>query len=158
MLARKRGSYLKSYRILKDKEDDQHEKVESINSTQSHITQQSITPGKEKEEQEWNTVKQWLSDRLKDKIQRAFNISLHTHKPILLFRESIEENETAIEEKIGYISGNHIVCMVYTYGGFIPSTFHSIDVFTRDKFTKWIVQESKKDLLLQCIEELEQQK
>ena len=26
-----------------------------------------------------------------------------------------------------------------------------------DKFTKWILQERKKDLLLQCIEELEQQ-
>ena len=80
-------------------------------------------------------------------------MSLHIHKPIMLFRKSIEETENAVEEEIGYISGNHIVCMTYVYGGFIPSSFKFIEVFTRDKFAKWILQETKKDLLLQCIEE-----
>ena len=48
--------------------------------------------------------------------------------------------------------------MIYAYGGFIPSTFKTIEVFTLDKFIKWIIQEKNKDVLLECIEELEQQK
>ena len=53
------------------------------------------------------------------------------------------------------ISGKHIVIMIYSYGGFVPSTFQKIEVYTSDKFTNWIVKNGKKDLLLQCLESLE---
>ena len=89
-------------------------------------------------------VKQWLGERFKDKLQRASRLSSHTHKPILLYRKSIEESESAIEEEISYISGSHIVQVNYTYGGFIPSNFKNIEVFTVDKFIKWILQEKKR--------------
>jgi hypothetical protein len=150
-LTKKRGLPLKSYRIQKTREEYDQEKIESINNIYEHTSQQPIN------QEEIGAVKQWLADRLKDKLQRASTISLHTQKPIMLFRKSIEETENAVEEEIGYLTGNHIVYMTYVYGGFIPSSFKSIEIFTRDKFTKWIVQERKKDLLLQCIEELEQQ-
>jgi len=100
-------------------------------------------------------VKQWLGERFKDKLQMASRLSSHTHKPILLYRKYIEESASAIEEEISYISGNHIVQVIYAYGGFIPSTFKKIEVFTLDKFTKLMLQDRKKELLLQCIEELE---
>jgi hypothetical protein len=151
-LTKKRGASLKSYRIQESAEEYDIEKTESIINLYEHTLQQPIN-----QEEEKCAVKQWLADRLKDKLQRASAISLHIHKPVMLFRKIIEETENAVEEEIGYISGNHIVCMTYVYGGFIPSSFKSIEVFTRDKFTKWILQERKKDMLLQCIEELEQQ-
>jgi hypothetical protein len=108
---------------------------------------------KEKKE---GTVKQWLAERLKDKLQKSSILSIQTHKPIILYRISIEENENAVEEEVCYLTGIHIVQLIYAYGGFVPSTFQKIEVFTLEKFTKWILQERKKDLLLQCIDGLDQ--
>jgi hypothetical protein len=108
---------------------------------------------KEKKE---GTVKQWLGDRLKDKLQKSSILSIQTHKPIILYRIGIEETENAVEEEICYLTGLHIVQIIYAYGGFVPSTFQKIEVFTLEKFTKWILQERKKDLLLQCVDSLEQ--
>ena len=98
-----------------------------------------------------------MAERLRDKLQRASILSFHNHKPILLYRKSIEETENVTEkEEISYLSENQIVHMIYVYGGFIPSSFQVIDVFTLDKFTKWIIATKRKDLLLQCLEELDQ--
>ncbi len=100
-------------------------------------------------------VKQWLADRLRNKLQRASILSLQTRKPIILYRKYIEESENAAEEEISYVTGKHIVQLIFSYGGFIPSNFHTLEVFTLDKFAKWIVHEQQKDLLLQCIDNLE---
>ena len=108
---------------------------------------------KEKKE---GTVKQWLAERLKEKLQKSSMLSIQTHKPVILYRISIEETENAVEEEICYLTGIHIVQIIYAYGGFVPSTFQKIEVFTLEKFTKWILQERKKDLLLQCIDGLDQ--
>lgn len=78
-----------------------------------------------------------------------------THIPHLLYRNTIEESKDALQEEVGMISGKHIVIMIYSYGGFVPSTFQKIEVYTSDKFTNWIVKNGKKDLLLQCLESLE---
>lgn len=100
-------------------------------------------------------VKKWLAEIIKDKLQRKSFLSSHIHKPICLYRDSIEENDAAVEEDIIFVTGKHIVHMVYAYGGFVPSSFHTIDIFTIDTFTKWILQENKKDLLLQYLEALD---
>ena len=70
----------------------------------------------------------------------------------------MEESDNAVEEEIIYLTGNHTVHMIYAYGGFIPSTFKTIEVSRLIKFIKWIIQGKNKDLLLECIEGLEQQK
>ncbi len=100
-------------------------------------------------------VKKWLADIIKNKLQRASILSLHTHKPICLYRKTIEESENAVEEEISYVTGNHVVHMIYAYGGFVPSSFQTIEVFTMEKFTRWILQAKKKDTLLQCLDGLE---
>jgi len=152
-LNKKREATLKSY-IHNNRENYQSKKNKSNASLSINNTLQPITIEDEKN----NIVKQWLSDRLKDKLQRASITSLHSHKSILLFRKNIEETDVAIEEEISYLIGNHIIHLVYAYGGFVPTSFHTIEIFTLDKFTKWILQDKKKDLLLQCIEELDLQK
>ncbi len=100
-------------------------------------------------------VKQWLADRLRSKLQRASILSLQNHKPIILYRKDIEETENAVEEEIGCVTGKHVVQLIYSYGGYIPSNFKTIEVLTLEKFSKWIVQEQQKDLLFQCIDNLE---
>ena len=153
-MTRKRETSLKSSTIHDDKEKYYKSKTKTIldTSTKSHqlIKEEAERGGEDV------AVRRWLADRIKDKLQRASILSLHTRKPIVLYRKSIEENESAVEEEISYVTGNHIVHMIYAYGGFIPSSFRTIEVFTLDKFTKRILQERKKDLLLQYFDGLEQ--
>jgi hypothetical protein len=101
-------------------------------------------------------IKQWLTERLKEKLRRASILSLHHHKPLVIYRKTIEEEGAAVEEEISYVTGNHIVYMTYAYGGFIPTSFQTIEVYTLDKFARWLLQIKNKDLLLQYFETLEQ--
>src|SRR6266516_7262933 len=88
--------------------------------------------------------------------RKAPTVSQQTHIPYLLYRNTIEENEDALQEEVevGIISGKHVVIMIYAYGGFVSSTFQKIEVYTSDKFIKSIIKKGKKDLLLQCLETL----
>jgi hypothetical protein len=90
-------------------------------------------------------------------LRKASIIVHQTHIPHLLYRTTIEENEDVVNEEVGIISEKYIVIMIYAYGGFIPCVIQKIEVYTLDKFTRWIVQKRKKDLLLQCLESLDSQ-
>ena len=100
-------------------------------------------------------VEKWLAERFEDKLQKTSHIIKQTHRPILLYRNTIEESEDALHEQIGLVIGKYIVIIMYAYGGFVPSTFQEVEVHTLDKFTKWIVKKGKRDLLLQCLENID---
>jgi len=114
-----------------------------------------ISPHVQEEGQDNVIIEDWLVERLADKLRKASMVVQQTHIPHLLYRNTIEESKDALQEEVGMISGKHIVIMIYSYGGFVPSTFQKIEVYTSDKFTNWIVKNGKKDLLLQCLESLE---
>jgi len=114
-----------------------------------------ISPHVQEEGQDNVIIEDWLAERLADKLRKASMVVQQTHIPHLLYRNTIEESRDALQEEVGMISGKHIVIMIYSYGGFVPSTFQKIEVYTSDKFTNWIVKNGKKDLLLQCLESLE---
>ncbi len=114
-----------------------------------------ISPHLQEEGQDNVIIEDWLAERLADKLRKASMVVQQTHIPHLLYRNTIEESKDALQEEVGMISGKHIVIMIYCYGGFVPSTFQQIEVYTSDKFTNWIVKNGKKDLLLQCLESLE---
>ena len=100
-------------------------------------------------------VEKWLAERFEDKLRKASHIIKQTHRPILLYRDTIEEGDDALREQIGLAIGKYIVIIMYAYGGFVPSTFQKVEVYTPDKFTKWIVKKGKRDLLLQCLENID---
>ena len=129
----------------------------------SHIRQQKnvvkkssslITHHVAEEKQDNAIIEDWLAERLTDKLRKASIGVQQTHIPHLLYRNTIEESHDALQEEVGIISGRHIVIMIYAYGGFVSSTFQKIDVYTSDKFIKWIIKKGKKDLVLQCLESL----
>jgi hypothetical protein len=99
-------------------------------------------------------IEDWLAERLTDKLRKASMVVQETRIPHLLYRNTIEESQDALQEEVGIISGKHIVVMMYAYGGFVSSTFQKIDVYTSDKFIKWIIKKGKRELLLQCLERL----
>ena len=130
----------------------------SHNRQQKNVVKKSssslIPPNVVEEKQDNAIIEDWLTERLTDKLRKASMVVQQTHIPHLLYRNTIEESQDALQEEVGIISGKHVVIMIYVYGGFVPSTFQKIDVYTSDKFIKWIVKKGKKDLLLQCLESL----
>ena len=114
-----------------------------------------VFPHVEEKQDNANIIDDWLSERLSDKLRKASIVVQQTHIPHLLYRNTIEESNDALQEELGIISGKHIVIMIYAYGGFVSSTFQKIDIYTSDKFTKLIIKKGKRDLLLQCLENLE---
>ena len=113
-----------------------------------------IPPHLAEEKQDNAIIEDWLAERLTDKLRKASIVVQQTHRPHLLYRNTIEESQDVLQEEVGIISGKHIVIMIYAYGGFVPSTFQKIQVYTSDKFIKSIIKKGKKDLLLQCLETL----
>jgi hypothetical protein len=97
---------------------------------------------------------EWLSFKLRSKLREANMIIQHSHKPILLYRDTIEESNCASEEEVFLLAENHVIILLYAYGGFIPSEFQRVRIHTIDKFTKSILKKDRKDLLLQCLENL----
>jgi len=125
------------------------------NSVVKRRSSSLIPPHVAEEKQDNAIIEDWLAERLTDKLRKASIVVQQTHIPHLLYRNTIEESNDALQEELGIISGKHIVIMIYAYGGFVSSTFQKIDVYTSDKFTRWIIKNGKKDLLLQCLESLE---
>ena len=114
-----------------------------------------IPPHLAEEKQDNAIIEDWLAERLTDKLRKASIVVQQTHRPHLLYRNTIKESQDVLQEEVGIISEKHIVIMTYAYGGFVSSTFQEINVYTSDKFTKWIIKKRKKDLLLQCLKSLE---
>ncbi|MGC2575352.1 MAG: hypothetical protein WA364_27920 [Candidatus Nitrosopolaris sp.] len=113
-----------------------------------------IPPHLPVEKQDNAIIEDWLAERLTDKLRKASIVVQQTHRSHLLYRNTIEKSQDVLQEEVGIISGKHIVVMIYVYGGFLPSTFQKIEVYTSDKFIKWIIKKGKTHLLLQCLESL----
>ena len=109
----------------------------------------------EEKQEEGDIVEKWLAEIFEDKLRKVSIIIKQTHRPILLYRNTIEESEDALREQIGLVIGKHIVMIMYAFGGFVPSTFQKVEIHTLDKFTQWIVKKGKRDLLLQCLENID---
>ena len=106
-------------------------------------------------EEKQDIIEDWSAERLSEKLRKATRVVQQTHKPHLLYRNTIEESKDALQEEVCILSAKHIVIMTYAYGGFVSSTFQNIDVCSSDKFIRWIIKEGKKDLLMKCLESLE---
>jgi hypothetical protein len=100
------------------------------------------------------TLDEWLIERLRQKLSKAAINASRTGKPILLYRNIVEENEAAAEEEVATVSEKNAIVQVFTYGGFIPPTFQLQYVFMLDEFPMWVMKRSR-NLLLQCLENLE---
>jgi len=97
---------------------------------------------------------EWLMCKLKDKLKEANMIIQHSHRPLLLYRDTIEESNCAVEEEVCLLAETHVIILLYAYGGFIPSEFQRVKIHTLEKFAKLILKKGRKDLVLQCLENL----
>ena len=101
-----------------------------------------------------SVIEEWLITIFTDKLRRASIIAGQKGKPYILYRNTIEENKDVVQEEVATVIDKYVVVQLFTYGGFLPSSFQKQNVFTLDKFTR-VMLKRKRNLILQCLENLE---
>ena len=101
------------------------------------------------------TLDSWVMSRLADRLQRASLIAAGSGRPLVLYRQTVEETDQSTEEEIATINEQYVVVQVITFGGFIPPNFQQQYVFSFEEFPSWIMKRSN-ELLFICLESLDQ--
>jgi hypothetical protein len=73
---------------------------------------------------------EWLN-KLRSKLKEVNMIIQNSHKPLLLYRDIIEDSNCAAEEEVCLLAENHVIILLYAYGGFIPSESTCKDSYHR---------------------------
>ena len=101
------------------------------------------------------TLDTWLGERFVDKLTKASLLVGRAGRPFVLYRNIIEDTEYAVQEEVGIVSEKYVVVEVFTYGGFLPSTFQQQHVFTLSEFPTWMMQRSH-EMFFRCVNNLEE--
>ena len=102
------------------------------------------------------TLDSWLLQHFSDLLRKGALNVVKTNTPIVLYRNVVEEEEDAHEEIVCTLTEKHVIVQVVTSGGVMVPSFQQQFVFTFDEFPDWLMRKSR-DLLLQCVEFLEEQ-
>ena len=98
----------------------------------------------------------WRLQHLEDLLKKASAIVTKTGNPIILYRQTLEEEDESFEEIVCSLAERYVVEQLVISGGVLPPTFRQQFVFTLDEFPQRLLRKSK-DLFLQTIELLESQ-
>lgn len=98
----------------------------------------------------------WQLQHLEDLLKKASAIVTKTGNPIILYRQTLEEEDESFEEIVCSLAERYVVEQLVISGGVLPPTFRQQLVFTLDEFPQRLLRKSK-DLFLQTIELLESQ-
>ena len=102
------------------------------------------------------TLDSCITSRLRDRLRKASIIASKAGRPVVLYRNTIEETDQAAEEEVATVNEQYVVVQVITHGGFMPPYIQQQFVFTFEKFPEWIMSRSG-ELLSRCLEALDQE-
>lgn len=108
-----------------------------------------------------NMVKQisldsWQIQQLTDLLKKGSDIVAKTNRPIVLYRQTLEEEEESYEEIVCTLTKDYVIEQLVTSGGVLVPSFHQQFVFTIDEFPQELLRKSR-DRFLQMIDFLEEQ-
>ncbi len=98
----------------------------------------------------------WQINHLAGLLRKGSKIVKQTNKPIVLYRQTLEEEEQSYEEIICSLAGDYVVEQLVTYGGMIVPTFQQQHVYLIDDYPQIILEKSK-ERFLEIIDLLETQ-
>jgi len=93
---------------------------------------------------------------LTDLLKKGSDVVAKTNKPIVLYRQTLEEEENSYEEIVCTITKDYVIEQLVTSGGVIVPSFHQQFVFTIEEFPQELLRKSR-DRFLQIIDFLEEQ-
>ena len=108
-----------------------------------------------------NMVKQisldsWQIQHLIDLLKKGSDVVTKTNKPIVLYRQTLEEEENSYEEIVCTLTRGYVIEQLVTSGGLLVPSFHQQIVFTIEEFPQELLRKSR-ERFLQIIDSLEEQ-
>ena len=108
-----------------------------------------------------NMVKQisldaWQIQHLSDLLEKGSNIVEKTTKPIVLYRQTLEEEEGSYEEIVCTRTKGYVIEQLVTSGGVLVPSFHQQFVFTIKEYPQELLRKSQ-DRFLEMVDFLEEQ-
>jgi len=96
----------------------------------------------------------WQIQHLSDLLKNGSLVVTKTNTPIVLYRETLEEEDDSYEEIVCTLTKDHVIEQVVTSGGVMVPNFHQQIVFTLEEFPERLIRKSR-DLFLQIVSQLE---
>ncbi len=96
----------------------------------------------------------WLINYLSSLLRKCTHIIKKINKPIILYRQTVEESGNVYEEIVCTLTDGYIVEQLVISGGFLVPSFRQQFVFTINEFTEKMILKSR-ELFLQIIDVLE---
>jgi len=98
----------------------------------------------------------WQIQHLSDLLEKGSNIVAKTNRPIVLFRQTLEEEDDSYEEIVCSLTKGYVIEQMVTSGGVLVPSFHQQFVFTIQEYPQELLRKSQ-DRFLEMIDFLEEQ-
>ena len=96
----------------------------------------------------------WSLQHLEDLLKKGSRIVTKTNTPIVLYRQTMEEEEDSYEEIICTLTNDYVVEQLIISGGIVVPTINQQLVFKLEEFPDRLLRKSK-DLFLETVDLLE---
>ena len=96
----------------------------------------------------------WQIHHLSELLQKGSLIVAKTNTPIVLYRQTLEEEDSSYEEIVCTLTKDYVIEQLVTSGGVLPPSFQQQMVFTTNDFPDRLLRKSR-DLFLQTVDLLE---
>jgi len=98
----------------------------------------------------------WQIQQLTDLLRKGSEIVARTNLPIVLYRQTLEEEDDSYEEIVCTLTKDYVIEQLVTSGGVLVPSFHQQFVFTIEEFPQELLRKSR-DRFTQIIDLLEEQ-
>ena len=98
----------------------------------------------------------WQIQQLSELLEKGSSIVAKTNKPIVLYRQTLEEEDESYEEIVCTLTKGYVIEQMVTSGGILVPSFHQQFVFTIKEYPQELLRKSK-DRFLEMIDFLEDQ-
>ena len=98
----------------------------------------------------------WQIQHLSDLLEKGSNIVAKTNRPIVLYRQTLEEEDESYEEIVCTLTKGYVIEQMVTSGGILVPSFHQQLVFTIEEYPQELLRKSK-DRFLEMIDFLDEQ-
>lgn len=98
----------------------------------------------------------WQIQHLSDLLEKGSNIVTKTNRPIILYRQTLEEEDESYEEIVCSLTKGYVIEQRVTSGGVLAPSFHQQIVFTIAEYPQELLRKSK-DRFLEMIDFLDEQ-
>ena len=98
----------------------------------------------------------WQIQQLTDLLEKGSNIVTKTNRPIVLYRQTLEEEDESYEEIVCTLTKGYVIEQMVTSGGILVPSFQQQFVFTIQEYPQELLRKSK-DRFLEMIDFLEEQ-